>query len=126
MNRRHILKQTLSALGAASTLMFRTDGANRVLRAAAPSRLLRLGGPLFTNTDDPEELARIHRQLGYRAAYCPKVDLKDSMRVRAIANAFVKQDVVIAEVGRWVNLLDSDTEKRRANLQLVTDGLALA
>ena len=34
--------------------------------------------------------------------------------------------LVIAEVGRWVNLLDADLEKRAANLKLVTDGLALA
>ena len=33
---------------------------------------------------------------------------------------------VIAEVGRWVNLLEADAEKRRLNLQVVTDGLALA
>jgi sugar phosphate isomerase/epimerase len=125
MNRRHFLKQTLNAL-TTSLLTFRTCQDAGVSLAASPLRALRLGGPLFTNTDDPEEMARIHRQLGYRAAYCPKVDLKDSTRIGAIANAFVRQDVVIAEVGRWVNLLDSDVEKRRANLQLVTDGLALA
>lgn len=126
MNRRHFLKQTLNAFGTASLLTPRTSEAARVSRAALPLRAVRLGGPLFTNTEDPEEMARIHHQLGYRAAYCPKVDLKDATRIRAIANAFVKEDVVIAEVGRWVNLLDSDAEKRRANLKLVTDGLALA
>ncbi len=34
--------------------------------------------------------------------------------------------MVIAEVGRWCNLLDADPEKRRQNLETVTEGLALA
>src|SRR6185369_10463696 len=89
-------------------------------------RPIRLGGPIFVKTDDPEELALAHRKLGYRAAYCPKISLDDSARIRAVADAFAKHDVVIAEVGRWVNLLDADGEKRRANLKLVTEGLALA
>ncbi len=87
---------------------------------------LRLGGPSFAKSEEPEELARAHRQLGYRAAYCPGVALSDSARIKALADAFAKHDVVIAEVGRWVNLLDADAAKRTENLQTVTDGLALA
>jgi sugar phosphate isomerase/epimerase len=87
---------------------------------------LRLGGPSFAKTDDPEELALAHRKLGYRAAYCPGVALNDSDRIRAFRDAFAEHDVVIAEVGRWVNLLDANAEQRRKNLQTVTDGLALA
>jgi sugar phosphate isomerase/epimerase len=40
--------------------------------------------------------------------------------------AFAKSDVVLAEVGRWVNLMDADDAKRKKNLETVTDGLALA
>ncbi len=87
---------------------------------------VRLGGPVFDAPGDPEGLALAHRQLGYRAAYCPGVSLNDEARIRAFADAFARQDVVIAEVGRWVNLLDADGEQRRKNLQAVTDGLALA
>jgi len=87
---------------------------------------LRLGGPVFARTDDPEELALAHRRLGYRAAYCPKVSLGEPDRIRTLEQAFAKHDVVIAEVGRWCNLLDADPEKRRKNLQNVTEGLALA
>ena len=98
-------------------------------RAAAPSGTLaaiRLGGPSFHKEDDPEELALAHRKLNYRAAYCPGVSLKDADRIKALSAAFARHDVVIAEVGRWCNLLDADPEKRKANLQTVTDGLALA
>ena len=87
---------------------------------------IRLGGPAFAKTDDPEALALAHRKLGYSAAYCPNVALNDSDKIHALRDAFAKQDVVIAEVGRWCNLLDADPEKRRKNLQTVTDGLALA
>ena len=34
--------------------------------------------------------------------------------------------MVIAEVGRWCNLLEADPDKRRQNLETVTEGLALA
>jgi sugar phosphate isomerase/epimerase len=85
-----------------------------------------LGGPIFIKTEDPEEIALAHRKLGYSAAYCPKVALGDSARIRAVIDAFAKHDVVISEVGRWVNLLDADSAKRAANLKLVTEGLALA
>jgi len=94
---------------------------------AKPGRQsLRLGGPSFAATEDPEALALAHRKLGYRAAYCPDVSLKDTDRINALAAAFAKHDVVIAEVGRWCNLLDADPEKRRKNLDEVTEGLALA
>ncbi|MGO8680404.1 MAG: sugar phosphate isomerase/epimerase family protein [Limisphaerales bacterium] len=89
-------------------------------------RPIRLGGPIFEKSGDPETLALAHRKLGYRAAYCPGVSLNDSDRIRALAEAFARHDVVIAEVGRWVNLMDTDPEKRRKNLETVTEGLALA
>jgi len=87
---------------------------------------IRLGGPVFVQSDDPEELARAHKSKGYRAAYCPKIPLDARERIRDTERAFQKADVAIAEVGRWVNLLDADPEKRRQNLATVTDGLALA
>lgn len=94
--------------------------------AEAKYQPIRLGGPVFTNAQDPDELALAHRQLGYRAAYCPGVSVNDTARIRALTDAFAKHDVVIAEVGRWCNLLDPDPLKRRENLAKVTEGLALA
>ncbi len=87
---------------------------------------IRLGGPVRIRGDDPEELARAHRRLGYRGAYCPRIAINDTDRIKATAAAFAKHDVVIAEVGRWVNLLDRDPKKRKENLRIVTEGLALA
>ena len=93
---------------------------------AAAGHAVRLGAPVDAGSDDPDALALAHRKLGYRAAYCPEVKLGDKDRIRAIAEAFAKQDVVIAEVGRWCNLLEADEAKRKENLRTVIDGLALA
>jgi sugar phosphate isomerase/epimerase len=94
--------------------------------ARAEGHPVRLGGPIFRKSDDPEELAREHVRLGYKAAYCPEVSLGDQTRIHAVAKAFSAHAVTIAEVGRWVNLLDPNPTQRKENLQKVTDGLALA
>ena len=65
--------------------------------AGSGTNPVRLGGPSFAKTEDPEELALAHRKLGYRAAYCPNVSLNDADRIRALTDAFAKQDVVIAK-----------------------------
>jgi len=93
---------------------------------AAPGNKIRLGGPIFLKSDDPGELAREHRRLGYSAAYCPKADPNDSARCRAIEEAFQRENVVIAEVGAWRNMLDPDPEKRKANLDYVIQQMQLA
>jgi sugar phosphate isomerase/epimerase len=125
-SRRAFLQTSFRTVATATILC---PGALLPISAKASGRKslpIRLGGPAFADTKDPEELARAHRKLGYSAAYCPKLSLNDSAQIRACAEAFARHDVVIAEVGRWVNLLDADPEKRRLNLQVVTDGLALA
>ncbi len=92
----------------------------------AGGHAIRLGAPVDAGSDDPEAMALAHRRLGYRAAYCPDVKLADKDRIRAVSEAFARHDVVIAEVGRWCNLLDTDEAKRKENLKTVIDGLALA
>ncbi len=94
--------------------------------AASSGRPIRLGGPIFIKSDDPRELAREHRRLGYSAAYCPEAKVDDSPRIREIEKAFAAENVVIAEVGAWVNMLDPDAGKRAKNLRYVAERLALA
>lgn len=94
--------------------------------AAAAPRPIRLGGPIFLQGDDPVALAKEHRRLGYSAAYCPTATVKDADRIKAIREAFAAENVVIAEVGAWRNMLDPDPEKRAANLAYVTERMALA
>lgn len=94
--------------------------------SAAPRQTLMLGAPIHIKSTDPAELAREHKRLGYAAAYCPQAKLEDKDHIRAIEKAYAAENIVISEVGRWVNLLDADPAKRAANLKTVTDGLALA
>src|SRR5262245_55847833 len=94
------------------------------LRAAATR--VRLGGPIFLQSDDPAALAREHRRLGYSAAYCPAADLKAPERIQAIERAFAAENVAIAEVGAWKNMLDPDATKRKQNLDYVVERCALA
>ncbi|MBO0860883.1 MAG: sugar phosphate isomerase/epimerase [Chloracidobacterium sp.] len=93
---------------------------------APPRGKLRLGGPIFLKSEEPSELARAHRALGYNAAYCPQVNVAESERVKAIERAFAAENVVIAEVGAWRNMLEADEQKRRENLNYVIERLALA
>jgi len=88
---------------------------------------IRLGGPIFIKSDDPVALAREHRRLGYSAAYCPEIaTLANATLLAEIKRAFAAENVLIAEVGAWKNLLDPDPVKRRENLDYVTNRCALA
>jgi hypothetical protein len=103
--RRYSRRDTIKMLAAVPAL----SAATRPLqRRATPARKgsVRLGGPIPGAANggpapDPVELAREARQLGYRAMLCPRVDLKDTPRIRAIEAACKAEDVVIAEVGAF-------------------------
>jgi len=94
--------------------------------AKASGQPVRLGGPVFLNSDDPAQLAHEHRRLGYSAAYCPAAQSTDTDRIREIRDAFKAENVVVAEVGAWKNMLEPDAPARKANLAYVTERLALA
>jgi sugar phosphate isomerase/epimerase len=98
--------------------------AGRAVRAAG--RAVRLGGPIFKKSDDPAELAREHRRLGYSAAYCPDSKVEDTARNQEILKAFAAENVVIAEVGAWKNMMDPDADQRRENRRYVAQRMALA
>jgi sugar phosphate isomerase/epimerase len=124
-NRRGFLRGAAAGAVAAGCWS-RAAAVCRAESAAKPAAAVRLGGPMFNAPQDPEQLALAHRKLGYRAAYCPPIRLDDRDRIRDVSRGFAKHDVVLAEVGRWCNLLDPDPAKRAANLRTVTEGLALA
>jgi sugar phosphate isomerase/epimerase len=101
-----------------------TANAHAPVTAAAS---IRPGGPILLDSTDPAELAHEHRRLGYSAAYCPQIaTLKDRELLRAIEKAFAAENVCIAEVGAWKNMLDPNADKRRRNLEYVVERCALA
>ena len=88
---------------------------------------MRLGGPVFLDSQDPTQLVKEHIRLGYRAAYCPSyLSMEDLGEVRKAEEAFAKQDVVIAEVGAWCNPLDPNPEKANKAREYIKTRLALA
>ncbi len=93
-------RQFLATASAAAASMWACH-AHRSLGGAelnppVPARPVRLGAPVFDAPADPAQFA------------------------------LAQHDVVIAEVGRWKNLLAADPAERRSNLAYVTEGLALA
>ncbi|MEM7033460.1 MAG: TIM barrel protein [Chloroflexota bacterium] len=87
---------------------------------------MRLGGPLFTNTDDPEAWAVAVCKAGYRAAYCPVPPQADEATINAYADAARKADIVIAEVGAWSNPLSLAKATASAAVEKCQVSLALA
>jgi len=129
ISRRGFVGQTLRLAGAtaaAGLAQSCRSVPSSLARPALGRHAVRLGGPVSAGGNDPEAIALAHRQLGYRAAYCPAVKLGESDRIRAIREAFARHDVVIAEVGRWGNMMDADPNARATNIKSVTEGLALA
>ncbi|HVK06600.1 MAG TPA: hypothetical protein VM490_24250, partial [Armatimonadaceae bacterium] len=87
---------------------------------------VRLGGPVFTKTEDPEEWARAVRALGYRAATCPVSPGASDDTVRAFADAAGRHDVVISEVGAWSNPMSADHAEAKAARAKCVAALELA
>ena len=87
---------------------------------------MRLGGPVFEKTSDPQAWAAAVKALGYRAAYCPADADADDATVAAYAAAAAEADVVIAEVGAWSNSIASDEAARRQSLDKCIRQLGLA
>ncbi len=94
--------------------------------SAASGRGLRLGGPVFEKTNDPEAWARAVRKLGYNAAYCPIGPEASDDVVKSYERAAREADIIIAEVGAWSNPISPHEEQRKAALEKCRRQLALA
>lgn len=88
--------------------------------------MIRLGGPVFGDTSDPDRWVRAHASAGYSAAYCPLDANADDATVTAYKDAAARAGLVIAEVGAWSNPLSPDNETRTAALDRCKAQLALA
>ena len=106
LSRRHFLQASAALAGSAIITP-------AVSLGGLSPKPLRLGGPIFLKSDDPTELAREHRRLQYGAAYVPAIELTDTTKIAAMRKAFADQNVLIAEVGAWVNMLDRDAKTRQ-------------
>ena len=80
---------------------------------AKGSPAVRLGGPLFRKSKDPAEWIDTLKQAGYRAAYCPVDDTATDEEIRAYKSAAQNADIVISEVGVWVNTCSPDEDAKK-------------
>lgn len=90
--------------------------------------MIRLGGHgLPVGPDDPVAFAKAHTAFGYGAAYVPaKLTAADGDLLRRWEAAFAAEDVMLAEVGIWRNLVSPDDAVRKTNLEYAADKLAVA
>ena len=87
---------------------------------------MRLGGPVFGETSNPDNWAEAVKNHGYSAAYCPVNLENDEATIDAYIDAAKKADIVIAEVGAWSNPISIDDTEREAALEKCRTQLALA
>lgn len=90
--------------------------------------MIRLGGHgLPVGSEDPFAFARAHKAYGYSAAYVPAtLTANDTALLADFERAFAAEDVMLAEVGIWRNLVTTDEAVRKANLDYAADKLAVA
>ena len=125
MKRREFISSTVAVAAGAVLATQISTRAQSTWPNIAEKHSVRIGGPVFFSDQDPEKWA-IEARKKYRAVYAPNVSLDDKDRIKAVIEAVKKNDLVIAEVGAWCNMLDVDPDKRKANLDNVINKLAIA
>lgn len=88
---------------------------------------MRLGAPIFNQTDDPEAYVAAHIKKGYRAAYCPEqLSVRETEKISRYREVFEQNDILLAEVGVWCNPLSTDREEAKRSFDYTVERLALA
>lgn len=87
---------------------------------------VRLGGPVAGEFNDPADWAAAVKKLRYSAAYCPVQPGASEEEIRAYRAEARRNNIIIAEVGVWNNMLHDDDKTRKENLQKNMDALHLA
>ena len=73
---------------------------------------MRLGGPLFMKTADPEEWIKILKERGDTAAFFPVGDEAPDSLIADYKKSAEENDILIAEVGAWGNPLSPNKSER--------------
>ncbi len=118
LSRRSFVK---SAVAGAAVL-----GLGSASASQTASNPIRLGGPAFEKSKDPDSWVRALKNLGYSAAYCPVGANASDDVVKAYASAAERANIVIAEVGAWSNPISPDEKIRSEALAKCRTQLALA
>lgn len=87
---------------------------------------VRLGGPVKGTFTDPPEWIKAVKALGYSAAYCPVQPGAPGELIRAFRTEAKKNDILIAEVGAWNNMMDPNETSRKEAIEKNVKALQLA
>lgn len=89
---------------------------------------MRLGATIssYFHDSDPAAYVGECRKWGYRSAPCPDVTIRETEKLRAIAEEFAKADIAIGEVHVWVSALDPRPDVRKKNRKQIVESLAIA
>jgi sugar phosphate isomerase/epimerase len=90
------------------------------------SNRVRLGGPVSGTFTDPIEWIKAVKALGYSAAYCPLQPGAPGGLIRAFRTEAKKNDILIAEVGAWNNMMNPDETSRKEAIEKNVKALQLA
>ena len=84
---------------------------------------MRLGGPVFSTSDDPQALVNAHREHGFSAAYMMRID--DPGRRAEVCAALAEANIILAELGAYgINILEMDPAQRQRNIDEICQRLA--
>ncbi len=87
--------------------------------------MIRFGAPL-PEFHSAEEWVKLNRQLGYNAAYVPVDENASEREIEEYLAAARENDIVLAEVGAWSNLISPDPKIKEAAIEYNIRRLALA
>lgn len=87
---------------------------------------VRLGAHLFEKIDSPESWIGKLKEKSYRAAYCPVQPGATTEEIKAYEVEAKKEDIVISEVGVWINLISANDQIRKDAISKTIEGLYLA
>jgi sugar phosphate isomerase/epimerase len=90
------------------------------------SSTVRLGGPLFTKFENPDDWINSLQALGYRASYCPVNISASEDEIKEYKKAAKKADIIISEVGVWNNPISPNESERESAIDKCIKSLQLA
>ena len=86
---------------------------------------MRLGGPVFSTSEDPQQLVNAHRKHGFSAAYTRRMD--DKGKRDELCAAYAEANIQISEIGAYgINILEIDPDLRQKNIDEICKQLAYA
>jgi len=122
LSRRSFIRKT--ALATAGTAFI--PSAINTLNNLPAGNPVRLGGPVYGDFDDPVQWVKAVKSLRYGAANCPVQPGASAELIRSFSSEAKKNNILIAEVGVWNNMLDPNDTVREKALETNIISLQLA